>query len=433
MSKHSTQIKTTLLSAIDAMASHVEDFVRTPGKDFTRHRTLDFQTVIRFILSSGSNTLSEELFRFFSMENFPTASALVQQRDKILPEAFLYLLKTFNQTAQVKPVLFNGYRLLAMDGTGVSYPFNPNEPEYIFRDKHCNIMHVHTLYDVCTKSFLDAAITSGHVNRERDIAVTFIQNTSEQYPVIFLADRGYETYNLFAHIEQRLFDYVIRIKDIHSSGILSALDYPDSPEFDITQTLTITRHSTGPAAIHRKTYKYLSKGARFDFIPDLTAPDYLLTIRFVRFRLSDGSYAALATSLSEELFPVSKLKELYQMRWGIETAYRELKTVLGMGVVHSKKAANVMQEVYARLIMYNFSMFICSVLPLQPQNHKHPVQINFSQALKLCMHFFRFPNDSSPPDIEAMILRFILPVRSGRSFPRKAVSKTVSSFTYRLS
>ena len=40
-----------------------------------------------------------------------------------------------------------------------------------------------------------------------------VDRISEKYPVIIMADRRYENYNLFAHIEERLFDYVIRIRD----------------------------------------------------------------------------------------------------------------------------------------------------------------------------------------------------------------------------
>lgn len=433
MQNNSTQIKTTLLSLIESMSNHVGDFVRNPGKDFTRNRSLDFQTTIRFILSLGANTLSDELIRFFSLENIPTASAFVQQRDKILPETFLSLLKAFNHSIQPEVKLFHGYRLLAIDGTGLSLPYNHKEQEYIRKNEHCNSMHLNTIYDLCSRFFLDASISPGNKTEEVSSAVSFVQHTSERFPAIFIADRGYENYNLFAHIEERLFDYVIRIKDISGKSIISAIDYPNTPEFDITRNLVITRHSTGPAAVNPKVYKYFTKAARFDFIPDSAASDYDITIRFVRFQLPDGSFTVLATSLSEELFPVSLLKEIYHMRWGIETAYRETKKVLGLEVFHSKKAASVSQEVYARLIMYNFCMFICSSLSPQQNNRKHPIQINYTQAIKICLHFFRLPVTISPPDIEALILRYLLPVRCDRSFPRKALSKSVVSFNYRLS
>lgn len=81
----------------------------------------------------------------------------------------------------------------------------------------------------------------------------------------------------------------------------------------------MTRPSTGPALVNPKTYKYFAKGREFDYLPDLKADDYPLTIRFVRFQLEDGSILTLATSLSEEDFPPCLLAELYHLRREIET------------------------------------------------------------------------------------------------------------------
>lgn len=40
---------------------------------------------------------------------------------------------------------------------------------------------------------------------------------------IFIADRGYENYNIFAHVEHKGMYYLIRVKDITSNGITSKL------------------------------------------------------------------------------------------------------------------------------------------------------------------------------------------------------------------
>lgn len=49
-------------------------------------------------------------------------------------------------------------------------------------------------------------------------------------PVILITDRGYEAYNNMAHIEQKGWNYLIRVKE--KRGILSGLQLPDTPEFD---------------------------------------------------------------------------------------------------------------------------------------------------------------------------------------------------------
>ena len=264
-------------------------------------------------------------------------------------------------------------------------------------------------------------------------ACKLVDGLSERHPVIIMADRGYENYNLFAHVEERLFDYVIRIKDIGSNGMLSGMDLPDTETFDITKRIVITRHSTGPAAVNPKKYKYFSKQARFDFIENSKGPDYEMTIRFVRFKITEDTYESIATSLSEDQFSVDELREIYRKRWGIETGFREVKYILGLRAVHSKQENSILQEIYARLVMYNFSMSITQNTPIKEKDLKHHLQVNFTQATRICLHFFKHRKVEPAYDIEATIRRFILPIRPNRQRQRITVSTTVVSFIYRLS
>ena len=127
------------------------------------------------------------------------------------------------------------------------------------------------------------------------------------------------------------------------------------------------------------------------------------------------------------------IQEIYRMRWGIESSFRQLKHTLGLASFHSKKADCIMQEIYARIIMYNFSMMITCALKIPEKKRKHTYLINFSQAIKLCQHFFVAADVSPPFNVEAMILRFLLPQRKGRNYPRSTPRRGVISFNYRLS
>ena len=62
----------------------------------------------------------------------------------------------------------------------------------------------------------------------------------------------------------------------------------------------------------------------------------------------------IGTNLPENEFDITELKNLYQMRWGIETSFRELKYAIGLTHFHAKKTEYVKQEIWARLILYNF-------------------------------------------------------------------------------
>ena len=105
---------------------------------------------------------------------------------------------------------------------------------------------------------------------------------------------------------------------------------------------------------------------------------------------------------------------------------------MGMASYHSRKADSIMQEIYAELVMYNFVMYICMDLNIEGRGRKHPQQINFTQAIKICLHFFKHTQTMQTYDVEATILKFLLPVRCNRSYPRKVVSPSVVGFNYRL-
>lgn len=89
-------LREVLHSLIRKLGETPERFVRRPGRDFTRPRTLRFETVISLLLTMSENSLGKALIkRFKSMENTPSASAFVQQREKLLPAAMETLFQRF--------------------------------------------------------------------------------------------------------------------------------------------------------------------------------------------------------------------------------------------------------------------------------------------------------------------------------------------------
>ena len=121
-------LREMLRSLIRKLGETPERFVRRPGRDFTRPRTLRFETVISLLLTMSENSVGKALIkRFKSMENTPSASAFVQQRGKLLPAAMKTLFQQF--TACLRPAgRFQGYRLLAVDGSDLKSAAYPRDP-----------------------------------------------------------------------------------------------------------------------------------------------------------------------------------------------------------------------------------------------------------------------------------------------------------------
>lgn len=128
----------------------------------------------------------------------------------------------------------------------------------------------------------------------------------------------------------------------------------------------------------------------------------------------------------------SKEASLIHMRWGIETSFRDLKHTIGLSHFHSKKVEFMKQEIYARLVLYNFCEVIASHVVVQSKHRKHTYQLNFSAAVDICRQFLLDRSTLSPPDAEALLLKHVQPVRHGRHDPRKVKARSFVSFTYRV-
>lgn len=436
MNEYVDFIKKKLDYVLTEMQEYSWLFVNNPRKDFTRNRKLNFKEMLNILLSMGGNSLNLELMKYFSYDTeSATCSAFVQQRKKILPEALEYLFNRFTSLA-ANPNYFDGYRMLAVDGSDLCIAHNPNDKKNYFsaieNAKGYNLLHLNAMYDLCSRTYVDAVIQSGREVNEFQALIDMVDRSNIKEKTILLADRGYESYNVFEHIVRKNWNYVIRVKDIYSNGIASGLSIPDKEVFDIEYSTLLTRRHTNDIKAHPEKYKYMPAVQKFDYLPVGDKGTYPINFRIVRFPISENTYEVIITNLTKEEFPIEKIKEIYHMRWGIETSFRELKYAIGLTNFHSKKADYIIQEIFARLTMYNFCEIITTHIVIQQKSGKYSYQVNFTLAISICLHYFRCRNAVLPPNVEALIKRYILPVRNGRKDPRKVRTKSAVSFIYRV-
>lgn len=435
MNDYPNSVKETLTTLIMEMSASPALFVKDPERDFTRKRKLPFENVMQLLLSMGGNSIYKELLEAQGYDvTTATAAAFVQQRDKILPFAFEFLLHEFTQSFQdIKK--YKGYRLIAADGSDLHIATDPNNPDTYIQSqpnaKGYNLLHLNAMFDLCNRIYVDSCIQPCRCANENRALTDMVDRSCIADNVIVVADRGFESYNNFAHIEKKGWNYVIRVKDLVSSGgILSGLHLSVAGEFDITVQRILTRKNTNEVKAHPEIYRLIPNNVNFDFLDLHTNKFYPISLRIVRFKIADDSYETVITNLNQEEFSPGELKELYKKRWGIETSFRELKYAIGLTCFHSKKQEYIAQEIYARMIMYNFSEMITSHVVIQHGDTQYEYQVNFTVAIHICRYFFR--NNVLSPDIEALILKNILPIRPGRKDIRKIRYKTTVSFIYRV-
>lgn len=433
--KFAACVKSKLLDIIENISSNSTDYVKDPTRNFVRNRKLNFNNTIKLILSLSNKSSQDEILDFFDHnEDSPSLSALIQQRDKLSDTLFPAILLRFNKSFPGKN-LYKGYRLLACDGTDINIFHNPNDSSTYYcnpnSEKGFNELHIDALYDLCNRTYQYINIDGRHDQNEQRALVNFIDKHTYDSKTIFIADRNYECWNVMAHAQNKGLYFLIRAKDINSNGILRSFRFNESAgSFDLNLPINLVRLKQSIDKTNPSSYRTMASNVTFDFLPRGTPGVYPLQLRVVRFKIDHNRYESILTNLSQDIFPADEIKYLYSMRWGIETSFRELKHTLALNKFHSKKVDHIHQEIYAKIIMYNFCSIITMHVASRHKKKKHTYQINFSRAIKECRHYF-FNSAIDPPDVETLIRKYMLPIRLGRNNPRKVKIREKTSFLYR--
>lgn len=426
-------LKVQLDSSIANLVSTSRLFVRNPDKDFTRKRSLPLSTVIEILLSLGGNSLNKELLSFFNYNSdVVSSSAFVQQRSKLLSEALGFLLIDFvDSVSNLKT--YNGYRFLAVDGTGTCIPKNPLHPGTYVKKQDNNQIHITALYDLCNKIYTDAEIQVIKEKNEFKALVNMVDRSNIAGPVILTGDRGFASYNNIAHLESKGWKYLIRTKSPNSrNSSFSKLNLPLNQEFDCDIKFELTRRQTKEIRSNKEKYRLLINNSTFDYLEKGSKGTYPIHYRAVCVEVEHGKFQYFITNLDGKEFPKEKVRDLYKKRWGVETSFRELKYALGLTSFHSKKVDLIKQEIYAKMVMYNYCELITLNIIITQKPRKHTYQVNFTMAIHICKQYFLKFKDADPPDVEALIQKYILPIREDRIYPRKVKNRSRISFLYRV-
>ena len=416
----------------------VDHLVNDPDADFSRKRKLAFFDTMMIILSMAGDPIREELLNYFDYDpDTATVSAFIQARAKILPEAFEELLHLLNKAYPCTET-YKGYRLIGVDGSDLSIPYDPLDKGTLQNNgsnaKGSNMFHINAAYDILNNRYVDLIIQGVAHEYEQKAMWTM----ADRFPVkktIFIADRAYPTWNNMEHIRRSGKSFLIRAQDINSkSSLLRKFNLPDN-EFDMDVSTILTTKQTKEIKAHPDKYRFLASTSNFDFI-DKDNPFYEVSYRVVRFKLNGKEeYESIITNLSRDEFSPEEIKLLYHLRWQEEISFRHLKYSVDLSAVHARKRVSILQEVWARAVLYNFCfIIICELTKRKSQKkRKYEYVINKTRTIHLIRDLLIKRKGGPPPDLEALILNETLPLRPGRSNPRKVRPQSVIGFNYRFS
>lgn len=431
-------VRGILLQLIHSMQQNLEPFVKNPQKDFSRKRALPFSDVIQIILTMASHKMKRELYDYFSplKKTVPYNSAFSQRRAKINDNAFPHLLAAFNNAFPFRKKM-KGLHVLAFDGSDLNVPAKATDCAtyipYNSRKGGYHQVHLNALYNLLEKRFADLIIQPRAEVNEIAAACDMVDRNPLEGPSLYICDRGYEAFNLMAHITEKGHYFLIRAQEISSGNSpYHRLSLPDKDEFDIDIQFLLTRSRR---TIYRKNptkYKIINSKTRFDYIkPEDKESLYPLSFRLIKIKLDNGNFEYLLTNLPRESFRISEMKALYHLRWEIEKSFLFLKYGLCLNYFHSIKPERIYQEIYAKIILFNFTSLIVAAVPVPDRGRfrKHKYKIAFTDAIYLCKDFLLGLQEWNY--IVKELQRHLTQIRPNRQYQRKIVSQRLRGFQHR--
>ena len=432
-------IKSKLFNIISDAEAHIDEFVLNPGKDMTRHRDCTFSDTILTIMNFSMNRLNTELLHFFAdkSKSIPSKSALCQQRKKLNGKLFPHLMKSFYDAFPTSNK-YKGYTLIAVDGTDINLPTDRKDEIYRVKqarsDNYFFQMHLNVLYNICDNRFHSIITQPRPQMNEQAAFCQLVDKGDFDEKTIFIADRGYVSLNTLAHLTERKKLFLIRAKKPETTAsLLYKLIYTEH-ETDQSITVSVTRSKRNINKYKLSCYKIVRKSRVFEPIPvgDYDTV-YRLPLRVVCIQLDSGTYEYLITNLPADKFTASDLKTLYHMRWNIETSFRNLKYALALVYLHSVNRDFIIQEIYAKLILYNFASLLhryAEKAKRAPKGkNKYSYKISFIDTVPVAQMLLK--RKISNKIIKALLLKHMTAIRDKVSWPRSVRSQSVKPLNSR--
>ena len=148
----------------------------------------------------------------------------------------------------------------------------------------------------------------------------------------------------------------------------------------------------------------------------------------------------LVTNLPPDRFSPDDLKELYHLRWGVETCFQMLKDRLQVENMTGTKPILIEQDIYASAYLLNVAFDIANEDDAEAQasgaaeRYKHEMTVNRSFALGVVKDELLgmiMADDSVRDSIMARIVRelsaCLVPVRWKRGYPRDGVDRNYAN------
>ena len=297
------------------------------GNSFSRKRKLSFSNVVYLICSVLRKSIPLEIDNFIENHtclNFPNISkqAFSKARQNISPEAFKELCRLFVDSfynSKKKLNKWHGFNILAVDGTSIQVPDTIECGKYFGVSKNQNktqtaVATASALYDILNDIIIDASITKFKTS-ERELAkqhLDQINNEKLSKNSIVIFDRGYPSYEMFDYLDTKNMLFLMRV--------------PSSFK-------TVQNIDSNDCILEYKIKRKYRK------------------LRVIKIELSNNITEILVTNIFDENIKYDEFKELYFLRWGVESKYKELKSSIQIEEFSGTKPISIEQDFFVSIYL----------------------------------------------------------------------------------
>jgi len=401
------------------------ELVKMNATDFTRKRKIGVNELILYNLNRKGLSTKMEEYNFFKISGYENISTpgMLKQREKLNPTIFNHLneglLEVYYEECREEIKTYKGYLLTAADGSEIEIPNTKASKDNFGRFTSGSKKTIQTprakvsvIVDLLNKYIMDTEIAK---NRTSDYDLyknhrKNMENKFKGYKIISIKDRGYTSLDEIHTNLKNDYKFIQRIDSKRYKKELEEMETEDE----------IIYIGKGIGSSRASYYKNINRELYDDLLRDK-----MIKVRAIKIPLSTGEEEILLTNLD---FSFEEMKELYNLRWGVETTYHQLKENLKIGNISSGKSSIVRQEILSGILVYNIVQSFINVAEeeIEQEKYKYEMKINQNMAVGFLKDYFIFimlesdekKKNKLMDEFEELIIKYLVPIRKNRRYLR---------------
>jgi Transposase DDE domain len=443
-----TNKKYNILDNFETILKNIDnkyiDIIRGKNKsNFTRDRKISPKLIFLQMFFNKGRSFKNELDQFYeelSLEKNVTAWGFIKQRIKFNPDAIKNInydyVKGFYENGKRDKKL-KGYNVFAIDGSDLIIPSTEeNKKVFGYKNNHGHqpvLASTSVIYDCLNRIIIDTQL-NGYRYSERISALEHLKQLRTQFNKkkrLIIFDRGYPSLKMFIDLLENYDKFLFRLGAIDFKR--EQLSMKSNDEW-IDIVFDKTRLNT-----YRDDYEFLRKLRKLNKI----------NLRFVKVPITtaDGELVDeyLITNLTDDEFDSESLKDLYHLRWNIETSYRTLKSSMKLEEFTGYKPQIIFQDIYMSVLVYNIVQDL--ILEAEKVNntpqgkHCYIMKINLNYAIGIIKNsLIKLIHIKSIRKrkvklklILEKIAKELVPIRNDRSYSREITPVNKCRMSYKVS